>query len=900
VALSSGEHVGPFEILGSLGAGGMGEVYRARDPHLRRDVAIKVLPPAMQHDAVRLARFQREARALAALSHPNIAAIHGLEQHEGINALVLELVDGETLATRIAREPITVSDALAIARQIAAALDAAHEKGIVHRDLKPANVVLTPTGLLKVLDFGLATMAAQEGDVSEQTQTLGRTHEDLVVGTPAYMSPEQARGLMVDKRTDIWAFGCVLYEILTGRRLFDGDSTAETLAFVLTKDPDWSALPLQTPPAVRTLLRRCLERERAKRLGDVAAIRFALEDVSSNAHGTANSAEAERAPTVMSRRTVAGAAAAAAVLIVARAMGLVGGRNSEPTATESPRQIPIALPPGQRLAGLKTGKPMLAMSPSDTHIAYVATTQGEDARQIYLYSIDGTFEPVPGSIGAHTPFFSPDEKWLGFFVQNKLMKIPVKGGLAPQPLAEIVNPSGASWTDDRRIVVASFASVLQIVGQEGGGPKALSRLKPGDTMHRWPSSLPGGKTVLYNVDSDKPTISVQQIGAADRRELLEAQPNRVMPQYSPSGHLVYAQSGNLVAVPFDPVKLQVTDGAPVQVVSGVRHTQGVAHFTMSARGSLAYISGTFQPTTHSLVRISRNGTVERTFGTPRLYNQPRIAPDESRFVVDLFDDDSKLWQLWLYNFQSHELNQFTYRTDRDNRHGTWVGPNRIIVQSDRKGTRQLFLHPTDGGVVMQLTDFPAVEDRIAYIFPISTCGDALTFVRLVPGGEAWMMHLDESSAHGRPDRLDFPMSADGAPSLSPDGRWLAYVSDESGHREVWVRPVSNQGKPQQISRGGGNEPVWHPNRDKRELFYRDGEFMVVAKIDDHGSADGKPERLFPDSYATTLSAYSRPNYDVFRDGSFLMLKTVDQEQPEPQITVVLDWRERLTRRAPGQ
>jgi serine/threonine-protein kinase len=416
-------------------------------------------------------------------------------------------------------------------------------------------------------------------------------------------------------------------------------------------------------------------------------------------------------------------------------------------------------------------------------------------------------------------------------------------------------------------------------------------------MHRWPYSLPGGKALLFNVDSPS-TIAAQQIGAADRRDLTGTAQG-IQPQYSPSGHVVYAQAGSLFATPFDPTSLEVKGGAPTKVLSGVLHALGVAHFSVSVRGSLAYVPGEFQQTGFNLVQISRSGTIERTLGAQRNYNQPRVAPDARHIVVDILDGDPPLTQLWLYDLRANELNQFTYRTDRDNRHATWVDSNRLVVQSNRKGTRQLFLHQANGGGVEQLTDFPAKEGLEVYSYPVSFCGDALSFVRLVPNAEGWVLHMSNSSTGGRKEPLNFPMTADGAPSLSPDCRWLAYVSDESGRREVWVRAFSNLGKGQQISKGGGNEPVWNPDPSKKELFYRDGAFMMAARINDQGSIEGKAERLFADSYTTTNGAWSRPNYDVFPDGSFLMLKRVEQEQVVTQINVVLNWREELTRLVRG-
>ena len=896
-----GRRIGGYEFLSLIDEGGMGQVYRARDLTLPREVAVKVVSPEFTHDAVRRARFRREAEVLAGFAHPHIAHVYAFAEAEGRFLLAMELVPGETLAERIARGPLRVSEALEIASQVADALESAHEQGVVHRDLKPANIRITPDGVVKVLDFGLAT-SVRPALAAERT-TVTRTVPGTLLGTVAYMSPEQARGESVDKRTDIWAFGCVLFEMLTGRRLFGSASTAETLALVMTHDIDWSLLPAQVPTAVRALLRRCLERDPRKRLGDVAAIRFALEDVAGPTEQTVTtSGEAPSRARVTHVRTVAvTSAVTAAVLIVAAAISLALWKSEPSPEPSLPRRAYAIHPPqGQSFAGFASGKPMLAISPNDNYIAYVATTGAEDARQLYLHSTKtNSAEPVPGSVGAHSPFFSPDEVWLGFFSrQNTLMKIPVEGGVAPEPVTGVVNPFGATWTDDHRIVVGSFGSVLRVVGERGGVAEVLTRLKPGDVAQYSPFALPGGKVFLFKVDSG---IVAQQIGEADRRSLIGP---GSLPQYSPSGHVVYEQTGSLIATPFDPIRLQVKGDVPTKVMSGVLRAWGVAHFSLSAKGSLVYVPGEVQPNISNLVRVRRNGTIEHTFNAQqRFYNQPRVAPDGRSFVVDAPDGgDSRLYQLWLYDLRADGLNQFTYKTDGDNRHGTFAGSDRLVVQSKRTGTRQLFLLPTNGGAPQQLTDFQAREDLDVFIYPVSFCGDALTFVRLVPDGEGWVLYMGDSSGRGRRERLDFPMAADGAPSLSPDCRWLAYVSDESGDREVWVRPFSSQGKVgkgQQISKGGGNEPVWNPDRNKREIFYRDGQFMMAARISDQGSLEGKAEMLFQDSFVPGLNrAYSRPNYDVFPDGSFLMLKPVEQEQRVTQINVVLNWSEELKRLVP--
>jgi len=893
-----GRRLGGYEFLALIDEGGMGQVYRARDLTLPREVAVKVVSPEFTHDAVRRARFRTEAEVLAGFAHPHIAHIYAFAEAEGRFLLAMELVPGETLAARLARGPLRVSEALDIASQVADALESAHEQGVIHRDLKPANIRITPDGVVKVLDFGLATSVRPA--LAAGRTTVTRTAPGTLLGTVAYMSPEQARGESVDKRTDIWAFGCVLFEMLTGRRLFGSASTAETLALVMTHDIDWSLLPAQVPPAVRALLRRCLERDPRKRLGDVAAIRFALEDMAGSAEQTATTGDVPSRARATRVRTIAVTTAVTAAVVIVAAVIAFAWWRSEPSPEPSPRRtFTIDLPQGRWLGGFASGKPMLAFSPNDNYIAYVATTGAEDARQLYLHSMEtNSDEAVPGSVGAHSPFFSPDEEWLGFFSrQNTLMRIPVKGGVAPEQVTDVVNPFGATWTEDHRIVVGSFGSVLHVVREEGGVPEVLGRLTA-DGAQRWPFSLPGGKALLFKVDAG---VAAQRIGEADRRSLIPGTRSGILPQYSPSGHVVHAQAGNLIATPFDPAHLQVK-GASTKVMSGVLQAMGVAHFSLSARGSLVYVPGQVQPNSSNLVQVNRSGTIERTFGDLGNYNQPRVAPD-GRFVVDrlVADEESRLWQLWLYDLKANELKQFTYKTDGDNRHGTWVGPNELVVQSDRKKkTRQLFLHQIDGSAVQQLTDFPATEDLDVYSYPVSFCGDALTFVRLVPKAEGWVLHMGDSAGQGRRQRLDFPMAGDGAPSLSPDCRWLAYVSDESGEREVWVRPFPDLGKGHQISKGGGNEPVWNRDRNKREIFYRDGQSIVAARITEQGSLEGKAETLFRDSYlpGPNSGSYSRPNYDVFPDGSFLMLKPVEQEQRLTQINVVLNWSEELKRALP--
>src|SRR5713226_8003405 len=490
MALTNGTKLGPHDIVALIGAGGMGEVYQAHDTKLGRDVAIKVLPEAFAHDPERLSRFQREAKMLASLNHPNIAAIYGLEQDAGRNYLVMELVPGETLAQCGKREGLVpVEEALAIAKQIAEALEAAQEKSIIHRDLKPANVKVTPEGKVKVLDFGLAKAFAGDGanEDPSNSPTLSRaaTMQGVILGTAAYMSPEQARGKPVDKRTDIWAFGAVLYELLTGKQAFHGQATTEILAAVLKGEPDWQALPEATPPSIRTLLRRCLQKDVSRRVRDAADVRIEIEEALAAPSVGATTA----APTTKSWRQALLWSTVSSVAVAILAAIIVW--NLKPSPPQPVSRVTITLPPGQQLAGLNSG-PAVALSPDGTHLAYVARQGG--TQQLYMRAMDSLeAKPIPGTEGASNPFFSPDGQWIGFFAGGKLRKISVSGGAA-LILGDAAYSGGASWGSQGMIAFTPTANVsaLQQVPDAGGAPQPLSRLEKGDTSHRWPEFLPGG------------------------------------------------------------------------------------------------------------------------------------------------------------------------------------------------------------------------------------------------------------------------------------------------------------------------------------------------------------------------------------------------------------------------
>jgi eukaryotic-like serine/threonine-protein kinase len=914
MSLSTGTRLGVYEVTAQIGEGGMGQVYRARDTKLHRDVAIKVLPDLLASDPERLVRFQREAQVLASLNHPNIAQIHGLEESRGVRALVMELVEGEDLSQRIVRGASPLDEVLLIAKQIADAVEAAHEQGIIHRDLKPANIKVRPDGRVKVLDFGIAkALSAEPNALSSRPLSMSPTITSpgmmtgigVILGTAAYMSPEQARGKPVDRRSDIWAFGCVLYEMLTGKAAFHGDEVTDTLAAVMRAEPDWSLLPAPAPPSIRALLHRCLQKDTRQRLQAIGDARIALEEVLT---GAAPSTTAPRGTPSWKLRLAVGLGG----ILIAAAVGFaVWNLKPSPALPRPVIRFTIALAPGQALAGLN--QPALALSADGSQLAYVATTTGHGAQQIYLRAMDGVdARPIPGTEGATDPFFSPDGQWLGFFAGDELKKISVRGGVA-QTLTSGVGGGlswGASWVSEGTIVFAPYSSVLQRVSDAGGASRPLTRFETGETLHMWPQALPGGKAVLFTVFSDTPTaIAVQPIGTGERRNLFQGQQGN-MPSYALSGHLIYLLARSLIAVPFDLERLEVR-GEAVPVVQGVLQLAGAdaAQYSLSATGSLAYVSGTPQASRSELVWVGRNG-MEHPIGAPaRFYIQPRLSPDGRRVAVDVIEKAQDM-QVWLYDLTRDTFAPFTFRGL--NRHAVWTPDGkRIAFMSNRDGMTQIFWQLADGsGGLQRLTDTPprTTADVLSIPYSWSPDGQSLSFVQVVPTKEAefWILHVGNPSAPSdqvdRAQRMPIQMrGTEGAPHLSPDGRWLAYASDESGRRQIYVQPYPGPGGKWQISTDGGNEPQW--SRNGKELFYRSGNKMMAVDIATQtGFAAAKPRQLFEGRYMVTSTGWARPNYDVSPDGQrFLMLKPVEPEQaPVTQINVVLNWSEELKRLAPAK
>ena len=815
MSLDPGTRLGPYEIGSQIGAGGMGEVYRARDTKLDREVAIKVLPEEFASDAERLARFEREAKLLASLNHSNIAGIYGFEEQDGVSALALELVEGPTLAERIAQGPIPVEEAIAIAKQIAEALEAGHEAGVIHRDLKPANIKLREDGTVKVLDYGLAktldgnVVNRPESELS-QSPTLTRegTQVGVVLGTAAYMSPEQARGKRVDNRADIWAFGVCLFEALSGKKPFDGETVTDVLAAVVNTAPRWESLPDKTPAGVRRLLHRCLRKDARERLHHAADVRIEL--------GESSWQEAQET-------TVRGSPllpAAIAVALVALAVAIWSSLRAPAERVSDIVRATITIGEGVGV-GTQSFSSAIAISPDGRHLAYVAFGPGVPP-QLYLRAMDSlesrvvaTGEQVGGgSTGAAAPFFSPDGTWLGFAGRGSLMRVAVSGG-APVPITDIQGARGASWGSDGAIVYTrGLSSGLWRVPADGGEPEVLTvpdreRREKG---HRHPDVLPGGEAVLYTVGTgdmrtwDEASIAVLSLETGEQKVLIEG---GTFGRYVATGHIVYGRSGSLLAVPFDLDTLEVT-GSPTPLVEGIQmaSSSGIAEFGITRLGTLLYAPRGSDAAAR-VYRTDRNGRTEVLVGTPQEYSGAVPAPD-GRFLA-----------LWIEEANGtifvHDMVRGTSTrlvSGFDNHYPVWA-PNgqRLAFRSNREGPFNLYWQATDGSAEAErLTTSELRQEPTSW----SPDGKLLAFNQFHPdtGADVWVMSLDDARS---PEPLLRTAFQEQWAVFSPDGRWLAYQSDESGKDEVYVQPYPPSGIKWRVSVDGGTLPQWNPIGG--ELFF---------------------------------------------------------------------------------
>ena len=908
--LSDGTRLGSYEILAALGAGGMGEVYRARDTRLERNVAIKILSSAFVDDSERVTRFQREAKVLASLNHPHIAAIYGLEQTEHVTALVMELVEGEDLAQRLQRGPMPLDETLPIAKQIAEALEAAHERGIIHRDLKPANIRLRPDGTVKVLDFGLAKAVVSDVErpdlFDSPTVTAVATRAGTIMGTAPYMSPEQAKGRSVDRRTDLWAFGVVLYELLTGTRAFTGDSVAEILAHVLTQAPNWALLPPDTPAPIRTLLRRCLEKNPTRRLDSAAALRLEIEDamVAPTGVTTVDGPESPRR-----RITWAIATVVAGALVGALAMWALT-RNGLP-ASAPPMRLTITFPPSEMMELSWRGRD-IAFSPDGRYLAY------QSRGQLMLRALDQLDAMRLSSVtGGRTPFFSPDSRWIGFFDGGDLKKVAVTGEPVITLSRELGSPEGGTWADDGTIVVSSEDGNIGLmkVPAEGGQATVLTKTEAAHKGHRTPSMLPGGRGVLFTVWANAPEdrqLAVLDLKSGQQKTLLRG---GAAVEYLDTGHLIYATmgsqgtgalSGTLWVVAFDLDRLALR-GEPVRVSENLQvDMASAANYAVSRTGALVYVPA--RPLARSFVWVDRTGRETAIDGLPPgPYQTMGLSPDGTRVA---FASEDREFDIWAWDFARASLTRLTFGDSFDYLPRWTPDGQRIVFQSDRHGRPNVYSLASDGsGPVERLT----TSNNDQYPNSITPDGTAVLFCELRPKTGFDILRLPIAPRHSagmaamsaehpsETTSLVTSPSAEYAANISPDGRYIAYQSAESGGRfAVYVRPYPDVSKGRwQISPEAGLMPVWA--RSGRELFYLDeSNTLMVVPVQTSGPqfSSGRPTKVFDRKYSGDF--YS---YDVTPDGlRFLMMKESDAGDREHRasMVVVLNWLEELRSRMPAQ
>ena len=946
MALPPGSRLGAYEIVAPLGAGGMGEVYRARDTKLGRDVALKLLPDAFASDPDRLARFQREAHVLASLNHPNIAAIHGLEDADGAHALVMELVEGEDLSQRIARlrapgalarqAGMPLDEALPIARQIAEALEAAHEQGIIHRDLKPANIKVRADGGVKVLDFGLAkaldtSPASATADNSPTITAPAMTGVGVILGTAAYMAPEQARGKAADKRADIWAFGAVVFEMLTGRRAFEGDLISDVLAAVLKTEPHWQSLPPDAPIGLHRLLRRCLEKDPRRRLQAIGEARVQVENLLSGTPedmATAASVSAAQPLASRQRRVVA----VAGVILVSTAVvaALTTWTLTRPAPAKlQPVRFAIVPPAAHEFARIPTSRD-LAVSPDGTRLVYM------ESGRLMVRAIDQLDSASIGdTAGVRGPFFSPDGRWIGFFTQNadgEIKRVPIAGGSPVVVSRYRGTPRGASWGPDGSIVFATNDTSSGLLRSAAGGePTVLTTpdTAHGEVDHLFPSVLPGGRAVVFTITMSSGSLQNAQLAVLDlttgqHKVLIRggSQAEYVDPSTTStgsgqagagqSGYLVYSATGALSAVRFDLARLAVV-GEPVQVVDQLMIGQlGGVNFALSRQGTLVYLpAGTgLQPELRSLVWVTRHGREESVAAAGRRpFALARLSPDGTRVALDIRDENS---DIWIWHVSRQTLTPLTNDPYADMSPVWSPNGSSIIWSSARDGDiGNVFRQAADGtGVAERLTTSSFAQ------FPTSISPDG-TRVALFGSGSPQsgrtvsILTLTGSSSELAAGRvkteplLQSPADQQNG-EISPNGRWIAYQSNESGRSEIYVRPFPNVDRGRwPISPSGGSRPAWA--RNGRELFYLDGDgYLTSAPVAATATtfSPGAATRILGTRYYAGFSRRGQDlrAYDVSPDGQrFLMIKddtSGSQTATPASLVVVLNWAEELMARVP--
>jgi eukaryotic-like serine/threonine-protein kinase len=908
MTLNAGAQLGHFEILGMLGMGGMGEVYHARDLKLGREVAVKLLPERVAHDAALLQRFEREARALAALNHPHIGALYSFEREGQTPFLVMELIGGRTLQERLRAGPMPLEDVLGFFAQIAEALEAAHERGIIHRDLKPANIKITDEERVKILDFGLAKAFEPPGSPPSSGGTValepesGLTSEGAIVGTIGYMSPEQARGKAVDKRTDIWAFGCMLYEALSGKRAFSGPTVQDTLAGVLEREPAWDALPPETPPNLASLLRRCLQKDPQRRLQDIGDARIELEETLKNPKDAWGIPADGRAAVRGGGRPRLALGVVLGIVVGAAAVALFAARMGPDSEREGSgaRSMPVRFTFSHPAEFGPARVEMPALSRDGRHLVYAASRRG--SRRLYHHdlSTDRT-QLLTDTDGASGPFLSPDGEWVGFFHfdTSKLKKVSMQGGRSIT-LADSQVPVGGLWAEDGFIYyTATLQSGLFRVPAAGGPPEAVSDLdrENGDLIHTFPNPLPGRRELL----ATRAIRSYQQVGlVAIDPTRRGASPVPIMERaafarYLPGGRLIFFRDRALYGAEFDPARLRVL-GPGVALIQELGlnplfiNIAELPQYAISDNGTLAYVGRSLQP--KRMVWVDESGNESEAADTELPFRQPRFSPDGRQVAVTVDDEGGS--NIWIGDIERGTFSRFTF--EGYNFAPVWSPDGRSLVfTSTREGLPNLYIQASDGsagarrvtrGQEMHVaTAWRPGSDEIAFIeFSAAHQGD-LYVIRPGDAGdkESWTPLLPNTPYD------------ENKPSFSPDGRWVAYESNESGPTEIYVRTYPDAGGKLAISNRGGLDPLWSP--DGTALYYVEGYRMMKVDFDPDGAREpSKPRMLFEGPYVGDDISFS---YDVCpRTGRLLMI-THEEESVEDGITIVVNWFQDLDRMLPA-
>jgi eukaryotic-like serine/threonine-protein kinase len=876
-ASREGTRLGPYVLGPLIGEGGMGEVYRARDARLDREVAIKILPSDLVHDPERLRRSEREARVLASLSHPNIAALFGLEEGDGLTGLVLELVPGLTLQQHLAtRGPLALDEALALARQIADALEAAHQHGIVHRDLKPANITITPDGLVKVLDFGLARIEATGPDGSEMA--VLNTGKGTILGTPAYMSPEQARGNAADRRSDIWAFGAVLFEMLTGQRVFQGDSMADTLAAVIHGDPGLDRLPSSTPWHVRATIDRCLQKDARDRARDMADVRMALDGAFSGLAPAATAGRPRMSPGWVAAAAFAGALLAGSAVWVFRA----------PAPGIAPAmRFRVSAPENLRFGGY------LALSPDGRSVAFIATSEGRI--ELWVHSFEtGQSRRLERAGHVNTPmFWSPDARFIGFVVDGAIHRIAVDG-TPRQLITPVEDYAGGEWTPDGTILYGRIRGGLMKVPASGGAPVAVTELDAArdETGHTSPVLLPDGRRFLYLRISRNPEQTAVFVGSLDAAPAAQSSrpvlplPRRPLLSRSPDGgvHLVFVRDGTLMAQELDTSSMTLS--GPASVIAGSTTGEPANYQQVSVAGSTIAFRAPDPPPGGVPIWFDRDGRgAGPAFTTPMppvFY--PQVSPDGTRLAATVNDS------LWVYPLDQRPPVRLTSGRSLSPR---WSPDGQTIVYEQYGSVQGLYAIAADGSSAVPR---PASPSGHFHAHGFIAGGRELLTVLKPPGSAGpWLLMQVALSGTEAPARLGDIVLPDrfASTALSPDGRWLAYITDTTGSAELWVRRYPTLDAAVRISPNGAEEPAWAKNG--RELFYLEGDKLMRVRV----GADTRarfayepPVRLLEKSF---VRAPQPPSFDVAADGRLLMLGRVPAG-PSAPIEVIVNWRDRVARR----